>query len=94
MDASCRAVLEPMPGASMSVLKALDFVWRCHERLAQERDAVLRQDGEWLGRAGGEARHAGRPRTRSRAPMPSLRRTAPAPGRESSRCRRMRWNGD
>ena len=49
MDTSCRAVLEPIPGASMSVLEALDFVQRCHERLAQERDAVLRQDGEWLG---------------------------------------------
>ena len=49
MDACCRAVLEPMPRASMSVLEALDFVQRGHERLAQERDAVLRQDGEWLG---------------------------------------------
>ena len=49
MDACCRAVLEPMAGASMSVFEALDLVGRCHERLAQERDAVLRQDGEWLG---------------------------------------------
>ena len=49
MDEGCRAVLEQMPGASMSALEALDFVQRCHARLAQERDAVLRQDGEWLG---------------------------------------------
>ena len=49
MDEGCRAVLEQMPGALMSVLEALDFVQRCHARLAQERDAVLRQDGEWLG---------------------------------------------
>ena len=49
MDACCRAVLEPIPGASMNVFEALDFVRRCHERLAQERDAVLSQDGEWLG---------------------------------------------
>ena len=49
MDACCRAVLEPMPGAPMSVIAALDFVQRCHARLEKARDAVLRQDGEWLG---------------------------------------------
>ena len=49
MDACCRAVLEQMPGASMSVLEAPDVVQRCHARLEQERDAVLRQDGQWLG---------------------------------------------
>ena len=49
LDACCRVLLEPAPGASMSVLDALAFVRQCHARLQRERDAVLRQDGEWAG---------------------------------------------
>lgn len=49
MDACCRAIVEQIPGASMSVLEALDFVQRCHALLAQEREAVRGEDGQWLG---------------------------------------------